>query len=29
MGYEAVEEILYPAGGEVLKFVAMRKVLKT
>ena len=25
MGYEAVEEIFYPAGGEVLKFVAMRK----
>ena len=25
LGYEAVEEILYPAGSEVLKFVLMRK----
>ena len=25
MGFEAAEEILYPAGGEVLKFVRMRK----
>lgn len=29
MGYEAAEEILYPAGGEVLKFVRMRKVFLT
>ena len=25
LGYDAGEEILYPAGGEVLKFVVMRK----
>jgi len=25
LGYEAVEEILYPAGSEILKFVVMQK----
>ncbi|HEV8134696.1 MAG TPA: GNAT family N-acetyltransferase [Pyrinomonadaceae bacterium] len=27
LGYEAVKEILYPAGSEVLKFVVMRKTV--
>jgi len=29
MGYETCEEILYPAGGTVLKFIRMRKQLPT
>jgi N-acetylglutamate synthase-like GNAT family acetyltransferase len=29
MGYEAVENFTYPAGKEMLKFVAMRKTIRT